>query len=168
MRLRLLALLPTVLLLVFLIPAPDSAASAGEVVDTVVDEMDDLSQAGRGAQGSTQVSSPVQTPIEFSMLAFTAPPGAEISFRTSVNGANWTPWTPAEEPEGVGPDHGTDEALGAAPDHRRSGVRRPAAMCDSSTLSRMKVELRKSRSANPMRRSPFSRRSIDWRNVTCA
>ena len=121
MRLRLLALLPTVLLLVFLIPAPDSAASAGEVVDTVVDEMDDLSQAGRGAQGSTQVSSPVQTPIEFSMLAFTAPPGAEISFRTSVNGANWTPWTPAEEPEGVGPDHGTDEALGAAPDHRRSG-----------------------------------------------
>ena len=121
MRLRLLAVLPTVLLLIFLLPAPDSDA-AKTVSDTVVDEIDGLSEPdGVRAHGATHMSARVRTPIAFSMLAFTAPPGAQISFRTSVDGETWTPWAEAEEPEGVGPDQGTDEAMRAAPDHRRSG-----------------------------------------------
>lgn len=122
MRLRLLAVLPTVLLMVFLLPVPDSQAAVGATVDTVVDEVSGFAEAGGVRAHATDVlSEPVQAPITFSMLAFTAPPGATVSFRTSNNGGNWSAWTEAEPPEGVGPDHGTSEALRAAPDHRRSG-----------------------------------------------
>jgi N-acetylmuramoyl-L-alanine amidase/S-layer homology domain len=122
MRLRLLTVLPTVLLSTFLLAAPDTDPAADTIVDTVVDEMDGLGRADgpRPAPGAV-ISEPIRTPIEFSMLAFTAPTGARISYRTSTDGSAWTAWTQAEAAEGVGPDRGTGEARRAAPDHRRSG-----------------------------------------------
>ncbi|HSK97460.1 MAG TPA: peptidoglycan recognition protein [Euzebyales bacterium] len=127
MRLRLLALLPTVALLAMLLPAAASSAHA-PVPHTVVDEVTGLPPAagtradGAGAaRGGARTTAELRTPIAFSLLAFTAPPGTEISFRTSRDGVTWTSWTAAEEPEGVGPDQGSTEALHAAPDHRRSG-----------------------------------------------
>jgi hypothetical protein len=117
MRLRLLVLPPTILLL-FLLPGPVAPASADPVVETVVEEITDLPEADAPR---AETSEQIRTPIAFSMLAFTAPRRAQVSFRTSTDGHTWSDWVEAEPPEDKGPDDGTAEALHAEPDHRRSG-----------------------------------------------
>ncbi|CAN5913278.1 hypothetical protein BH23ACT10_BH23ACT10_09600 [soil metagenome] len=126
MRVRLAALLPIVLLLTLFLPVQINAAEA-VVADTVVDVLEELpdpdgtqTQAA-SADSAAATTAAIETPIAFSLLAFTAPPSATISFRTSIDGVTWTAWADAEPAEGVGPDSGTTEALHAAPDHRRSG-----------------------------------------------
>lgn len=121
MHLRLVALLSMVLLLVLMLPVPDMAA-ADTVVETVVDEVDGLPDAdGVRADSSAVTTEPIETPIAFSMLAFAAPSGATISYRTSTDGETWTDWRADQESRGDGPDPASPEALRAAPDHRRSG-----------------------------------------------
>jgi hypothetical protein len=129
MRSRLLTVLPTVLLLMVVLPASDARPSpADTVVETVVDEVHGLPEpdgaaprAPNPATSEPATSEPIRTPIEFSMLAFTGPRGATISYRTSADRRTWTAWASAEGPEGVGPDAGTVEARRAAGHHRRSG-----------------------------------------------
>lgn len=121
MSVRIAVLLPVVLLLALFAPVP-SPVAADTVPDTVVDTVDGLpGRDGVRAQSLSEVTGRIRTPITFSMLAFTAPAGAEISYRTSVDGETWTLWHEAHLAEGVGPDAGTVEARDAAPDHRRSG-----------------------------------------------
>ncbi len=121
MSVRIAVLLPVVLLLALFAPVP-SPVAADTVPDTVVDTVDGLpGRDGVRAQSLSEVTGRIRTPITFSMLAFTAPAGAEISYRTSVDGETWTLWHEAHLAEGVGPDAGTAEARDAAPDHRRSG-----------------------------------------------
>jgi hypothetical protein len=122
MRRRLLMLLPTVLLSTMLLTTPEAAAPPDTVVDTAVDEIDGLpvSEDAHPASG-LRVSEPTRAPIEFSMLAFTAPPGARLWYRTSTDGDTWTAWAEAETSEHAGPDLGTSEARRAGPEHRSAG-----------------------------------------------
>lgn len=124
MRVRLAALLPIVLLLTLFVPMSATAQEAGGA-ETVVDELDELDEltgdTDTRAQSTGATTEVIETPIAFSMLAFTAPPGAQITYRTSVDGRTWRTWADAEPADGLGPDAGTAEALHAAADHRRSG-----------------------------------------------
>jgi len=79
------------------------------------------SRADEVAGAAAVRSAAVRTPIPFSMVGFAIPPGAEVSFRTSADGREWTPWqwAPAVGNDG-GPDPGTAEAQAAAPPETRS------------------------------------------------
>lgn len=66
-------------------------------------------------------SAPVPTPIPFSMIGFSVPEGAQVSFRTSVDGQDWEPWQRAPTVDALhGPDGGGPEAEQAAPAQQRT------------------------------------------------
>lgn len=73
--------------------------------------------AGAGAVHSRRV----RTPIPFSMVGFEIPAGADVGFRTSADGSDWSPWSwaPALE-DADGPDPGSREAQAGAPAGSRS------------------------------------------------
>lgn len=139
MRARLFTMALLVALLAVVLPAPGKASADTPVTSTVVDRIDSLAPQAttqhearartRGYGGATAApaarsaltSAPTKAPIAFSMVAFTASAGVDVTYRTSVDGQSWTAWQDAEPAEGQGPDHGSDEAMRAAPDHRRSG-----------------------------------------------
>ncbi|MDX1622159.1 MAG: hypothetical protein R3320_14275, partial [Nitriliruptorales bacterium] len=50
--------------------------------------------AAQSSQGA--VSEPTESPITFSMLGFEHSRGAEVEYRVSQDGANWSPWDHAE------------------------------------------------------------------------
>lgn len=69
---------------------------------------------GQGARGRN-TSVPTQTPIPFSLVGLTAPEGAEVELRTSVDGRAWSSWTAAEGAPDEGPDpSGTEQTRPAS------------------------------------------------------
>jgi hypothetical protein len=89
---------------------PAAGEPAAVIPDTVSERLDGLPAAA----GSDSRSAPVATPIPFSMVGFQMPEGAEVEFRTSVDGKQWSEWTEAEgaDPD-EGPDPGSAEARAA-------------------------------------------------------
>lgn len=66
-------------------------------------------------------SAQVPTPIPFSMIGFSVPEGAQVSFRTSDDGQHWEPWERAPALDELhGPDGGGPEAEHAAPAQQRT------------------------------------------------
>jgi putative cell wall-binding protein len=62
-----------------------------------------------------RISAPVEAPIPFSLVGFDLPDGQEISFRTSVDGQQWTAWEHVHAME-EGPDGGnTPDEQGRLP-----------------------------------------------------
>lgn len=102
------------------------ASPSGEVIpETVARRLDGLPAAAGAAESTTgtalEHSAPVRTPIAFSMVGFRVPHGAEVEFRTSTDGVDWSTWTPAEGMElDEGPDPETAEAADAAAHERHS------------------------------------------------
>ncbi len=96
MRLRLTVVLPTVLPVAILLPA-GTPATAAVPTNTVVDAIEGLPpNDGVRAQSFATVTEPIRAPITFSLLAFTAPAGATVAYRTATDGDTWGAWTHAE------------------------------------------------------------------------
>jgi hypothetical protein len=68
-----------------------------------------------------RVSQQVRTPIRFTMVGFTLPTGAQLDFRTSVDGVAWTSWQTTTLDGGDGPDPGSAEQRQAAQVARNAG-----------------------------------------------
>lgn len=99
------------------------AGGADVVPPTVGERLDGLPAAPATATAGDDIalSSPVQAPIPFSLLGFAFPDGAEVAFRTSPDGTAWDAWTDVEPVEdSLGPEPGTAEAAGAAPNAEHS------------------------------------------------
>ena len=89
---------------------PVAAEPAIEVPTTAAATLDGLPASNAGGRTSKQVS----TPIPFSMVGFEVPEHATLEFRTSEDGAAWTPWTTAEVEPQEGPDPASAEANAAS------------------------------------------------------
>ena len=90
---------------------PAAGEPAPVVPATVVRTVEGLPAARAGAAVSKQVA----TPIPFSVIGFEVPRGANLAFRTSLDGESWGPWTEAEVSPEEGPDPGSAEARAANP-----------------------------------------------------
>ena len=111
-RVLVLVALTTVMLIAGIGPA--SSQPAAELPATVARTLSGLPAEAKDARASRQITSP----IPFSMVGFDVPRGAELQFRTSVDGKQWTDWTDAEVEPDEGPD--VDSAEGRAANRRMS------------------------------------------------
>jgi len=119
--LRIAAVMLTAMVIAVLLPA-GGANAAPTVPDVVGRNLQGLPSAdGPGSDRQLQrggdiarVSQQVRTPIRFSMVGFTVPPGAQLDFRTSVDGVRWTSWQQTTTDGGDGPNPGSAEARQAA------------------------------------------------------
>ena len=91
----------TVALLTAGLGGPAAGEPAPVIPETVSERLDSLPPAA----DDPAVSAAVATPIPFSMVGFETPAGADVEFRTSADGEQWTDWT---EAEGADPDEGPD------------------------------------------------------------
>ena len=100
----------TVALLTTGMVGPAAGEPAVVIPDTVAEHLD-----GLPASHDPSVSEAVATPMPFSMVGFSVPEGADLEFRTSADGEDWTTWTEAEvaDPD-EGPDPRSQEARRAA------------------------------------------------------
>ena len=97
-------------------PLPASAEAPPQPTETVGRDVDGLPVAKEMmAAGQATPSAAVETPIPFSMIAFTVPEGASVEFRTSADGRTWAEWAEAEPLPGEGPDAGSQDAELAHP-----------------------------------------------------
>jgi putative cell wall-binding protein len=120
-RTALIALLAVGVLVAGLVP-PVTAERPVPIPPTVSEVLHGLPAQGNAtglpdvrsfADSGPVVSRPVRT-IPFSMIGFELPAQAEVEFRTSVDGHDWSGWEAAEELDEE-PDPGTPEELGASP-----------------------------------------------------
>ncbi|MBW3601472.1 MAG: N-acetylmuramoyl-L-alanine amidase [Actinobacteria bacterium] len=118
---RRLAVVTLTALATTLLPLEAGSAATGTVSRTLVRDIDGLpARSGQsGATGET-LSRTVESPIPFSMVGFTMPAGARVSWRTSADGTTWGRWSEAEPFDlgavgGVaeGPDPATAEGRAA-------------------------------------------------------
>jgi putative cell wall-binding protein len=106
-----------------LVPLVAPAVAADQVTPpppTVLQRMGGLAEAQRfQAAQPIGVSEAVAAPIPFSLLGFELPGDVDVTFRTSMDGKEWTAWTPVEPPD-ESPDPNTAEAAEA-----RAGMSEP-------------------------------------------
>ncbi len=104
-----------------LLPLQTGSGATGTVAETLVRDIDGLpARSGQSGATGEELSRTVESPIPFSMMGFTMPAGARVSWRTSVDGTEWGPWSEAEPFDvgaagGVaeGPDPATQEGRAA-------------------------------------------------------
>ncbi|MDP8978612.1 MAG: N-acetylmuramoyl-L-alanine amidase, partial [Actinomycetota bacterium] len=100
-----------------LFPLQSGSGATRTVARTVVRDIDGLPARPGQSEGTGEtLSRTVESPIPFSMVGFTMPAGARISWRTSADGTRWGRWSEAEPldlgaPGGVaeGPDPASAE-----------------------------------------------------------
>ena len=109
MRRVLLAFAITAVAVIVLPALPlDAANPPPEVVDETIEGLP-AERALRSADAADDVfSAPVETPIPFTMVGFSVPDGAELEYRTSDDGDEWTPWNDVDllVEDGDGPEQG--------------------------------------------------------------
>ncbi len=104
-----------VALLVLLVVPMAGASDGSDVPEVVSDSIEGLEEPGGGldaaADGVGRTSEPTEAPIAFSMLGFEMPADADVWFRVSSDGDDWTEWDQALPLDrGDGPDPESDEA----------------------------------------------------------
>ncbi|MEX2620905.1 MAG: S-layer homology domain-containing protein [Egibacteraceae bacterium] len=109
------------------VPAGEDAADVRDRLRALRHRDDGVSQASvgghaEGVAGAAALRSrAVRTPMPFTMVGFEIPDDAEVGFRTSADGEQWSAWQWAPGlGETDGPDPGTEEAAAAAEAGRRS------------------------------------------------
>ncbi|CAN5241561.1 hypothetical protein BH20ACT9_BH20ACT9_11030 [soil metagenome] len=110
-----------------LLPLQSGSGATQTVARTLVRDIEGL-PARSGPSGATgeELSRTVESPIPFSMIGFTMPAGARISWRTSADGTEWGPWSEAE-PLDVGAAGGVAEGPDPATrEGRAADAARPA------------------------------------------
>ena len=115
------AVLTILLASVALVPPGQAAPPPGDAIVTRLEGLAPASAtegnyySGSSASEATtetaaSQSQQVKAPITFSMVGFDLPPGAEVEFRTSVDGHDWSDWTHVHADVDEGPDPGSPEA----------------------------------------------------------
>lgn len=103
---------------------PGLPVADGEAVESVLVGQLASGEPSEGAHAAERElvhSAQVPTPIPFSTIGFSVPEGAQVSFRTSVDGQQWEPWRRASALDELhGPDEGGAEAERAAPGRQRT------------------------------------------------
>ena len=86
-----------------------TAEAIPETTDATIEGFEEASTAGSmkalsaDVRAGGMVAEPVEAPMPFSLIGFDVPEGDEVSFRTSLDGVDWTAWHTAELLED-GPD----------------------------------------------------------------